>query len=143
MAQYDSDEDPYVVIERHSGGVGSFLLGIAVGAGLALLFAPQSGDETRRDIRLRARRARRAAERVATDVADSVTDTFGDARRRVEEQIDSARQAIDLKREQVNRAVEAGRLAAEDARVELEQRIAEAKADGAGASPPPVSPYSG
>src|SRR5262249_59675829 len=57
------DDQPYVVIEKQSGGggLGSFVVGLAIGAGLALLFAPQSGEATRRDLRRRARRAKRAA----------------------------------------------------------------------------------
>ncbi|HEY4218541.1 MAG TPA: YtxH domain-containing protein [Gemmatimonadaceae bacterium] len=130
MSRYEyEDDDPYIVIERHDGpSVAPFLVGLAVGAGLALLMAPRSGAATRRDIKRRARRAQRAAEHVVTDVKDGVMDTFEEARRRVEEQIDTAREAIDLKRRQVNRAMEAGRAAAQEARGELEQRIAETKA---------------
>ena len=129
MSRYDlDDDDRVVVIEQHSAGVTPFLVGIALGAGLALLFAPSSGIETRRQIRQRAMRVRRKAEQVANDVTDTVTETFQDARRRVEERIDSARDAIDLKRRQVHRAMEAGRAAAQEARDELEDRIAENKA---------------
>jgi|KBSSwiStaDraftv2_1062776.scaffolds.fasta_scaffold192541_2 gas vesicle protein len=133
---YDDEDQPYIVIERRSdAGVGSFLLGLALGAGAALLLAPRSGAATRRDIKRRALRVRRAAENVASDVTDTVVDTFHDARRRVEDQIDSARHAIDVKRQQVQRAMEAGRAAAQEARDELEQRIAETKAAyGAGAA---------
>jgi gas vesicle protein len=122
------DDDRYVVIENHSAGIGPLLIGIAVGAGIALLFAPRSGEATRRDIKRRAMRVRRAAEQVATDVADTVSDSFNDARRRVEEKLDAARDAVDIKRQQVQRAMEAGRVAARQARDELEQRIAETKA---------------
>jgi hypothetical protein len=38
------------------------------------------------------------------------------------------RQAVDLKKQQVHRAMDAGRAAAREAREELEQRIAETKA---------------
>jgi gas vesicle protein len=137
MSRYQFEDDqPYVVIERHSeGGVGPFLLGIALGAGVALLLAPRSGAATRRDIKRRALRVRRAAENVATDVTDTVVDTFQEARRRVETQIDSALQVVDMKRQQVQRAMEAGKAAAQEAREELEQRIAETKASyRAGAS---------
>ena len=133
MSRYEFDDDePYVVIERHTTSVAPFLVGLAFGASVALLFAPRSGAATRRNIKRRARRARAAAEQVANDVTETVVDTFEDARRRVEEQIDSARAAIDLKRRQVNRAVEAGRVAAHEARDELENRIAEKKAAYAG-----------
>jgi gas vesicle protein len=130
MSRYEfEDGEPYVVIERHDApSVAPFVIGLAIGVGAALLFAPRSGVETRRHITMRARRVRRAAGQVATDVTDSVADTFDQARRRVEERIDSARAAIDLKRRQVNRAMEAGRMAAQEARDELEQRIAETKA---------------
>jgi gas vesicle protein len=129
MSRYDfDDDDRYVVIENHSAGVGPFLVGLAVGAGIALLFAPRSGEATRRDIKRRAMRVRRAAEQVASDVADTVSDSFNDARRRVEEKIDAAREAVDMKKQQVQRAMEAGRAAAREARSELEQRLAETKA---------------
>jgi gas vesicle protein len=130
MSRYDFDDsEPYVVIERHdSAGITPFLIGLAVGAGVALLFAPRSGAATRRQLRRRARQVQIAAEQTATEVADTVVGTFNDARRKVEERIDTARQAIDLKRHQVTRAMDAGRAAAREARDELEQRIAETKA---------------
>ncbi|HEY2378528.1 MAG TPA: YtxH domain-containing protein [Gemmatimonadaceae bacterium] len=140
---YDFDEDePYVIIEKQSGTLSSFFVGLAIGAGLALLLAPQSGAQTRHGLQRRARRAQRAARHVANDVTDTVVDTFRDARRRVEERIDSAREAIEVKKEQVHRAMEAGRAAAHQAREELERRIAETKASyqaGADAAPPPRS----
>ena len=128
MRRVDYDDEPAVIIERNSGGVGSFLLGVAIGAAAALLLAPQSGAATRRDLRRGARRARRAANDLAGDISTRVTDTFEQARDRVEHGIDTARQAIDLKKRQVSRAMEAGRAAAQQARDELERRIAETKA---------------
>src|SRR5687767_438019 len=128
MRRADYDDEPAVIIERHSGGVGSFILGVAVGAAVALLLAPQSGAATRRDLRRGARRARRAAHDLAGDIQGRVTDTFDHARERVETGIDTARQAIELKKRQVSRAMEAGRAAAQQARDELERRIAETKA---------------
>jgi gas vesicle protein len=124
----DYDDEPAVIIERHSGGVGSFLIGVAIGAAAALLLAPQSGAATRRDLRRGARRAKRAARDIAGDLQTRVSDTFEQARGRVEQGIDTARQAIDLKKRQVTRAMEAGRAAAQQAREELERRIAETKA---------------
>src|SRR3954471_15007869 len=127
--EYDDEDDRIVVVERGGeSGIGTFLLGAAIGAGLALLFAPQSGADTRADIKRRARKARDTASRVAGDVSGRVTDTFQDARRRVEEQIDTAREAIQTKRDQVRDAMDAGRMAAEEARMDLETRLAETKA---------------
>jgi gas vesicle protein len=128
--EFDEDDGRYVVIERHDtgSGIGTFLLGAAIGAGLALLFAPKSGAETRADIRRGARGAKDAASRIAHDVTGTVSDTFQDARRRVEEQIESARQSIEAKKDQVRRAMDAGRAAADEARVDIESRLAETKA---------------
>jgi hypothetical protein len=58
----------------------------------------------------------------------AVVDRYEDARRAVEERIDTARSAIEIKKRQASEAVRAGRQAAHDARDELERRIAEGKA---------------
>ena len=133
------DDEPYVVIEKHEGSVGSFLMGLAVGAGIALLFAPRSGEETRRAIGDGARRVRDRATDAVEDATEAVTDTFDAARARVEERIESVRNAVELKKQQVMSAVDAGRAAAEHARDELERRIAETKAAYRGATEPASS----
>ena len=129
---FDDDDDPYVIIEKSSGGMSGFLLGLAVGAGLALLFAPQSGAETRARLSRSARRVRRAAVDAAgnavSGVTDKVSDTFESARRKVEEKIDATRDAIETKKDQVQRAVREGQAAARQARADLEKRLAETKA---------------
>ena len=59
----DHDDVRTIVIERESGGgVGSFLLGAIVGAGIALLFAPKSGEETQEELKQHAGRLRVLAE---------------------------------------------------------------------------------
>jgi len=129
MSDYDwDDEGPYVVIERNEPGVSAFVMGIAIGAGLALLFAPRTGIETRRELQRPARRVGDQAQDFVAEVSDSVTERFHVARANVESRIDSAKQAVEIKRRQVTNAVDAGRAAAQQARVELEQRIAETKA---------------
>jgi gas vesicle protein len=129
---YDEDEPygraPYVIVERREPGVGSFLLGVALGAGVALLLAPQSGEETRREIARRARRAQDAAQDFVEDVSGTVADKFQEVRATVEERIEATLDAVDDKKRRVSNAFNAGRAAARDARGELEQRIAESKA---------------
>jgi gas vesicle protein len=131
---YDDDEpyilrEPYVVVEKHQGpGVGSFLMGLALGAGVALLLAPQSGEETRREIGRRARRAQEAAQDFVEDVSGTVADKFQEVRATVEERIEATLEAVDDKKRRVSNAYHAGRAAAREARGELEQRIAESKA---------------
>jgi len=130
---YDDDsyvERPYVIVERGEAGagIGPLLLGLALGAGVALLFAPQSGEETRRAVARRARRAQEAAQDFVGDVSGTVADKFNQVRTSVEERIDATFEAVDAKKRQVSNAVEAGRAAARQTRGELEHRIAERKA---------------
>ena len=127
MRHHDHDE-PYIVIEKHSGGVSELLIGALIGAGVALLFAPRSGRETRADISRRARAAQDRVRDVAEGVTDQVVDRYEGARARIEEQIETAREAIVSKKDQVSRAMEAGREAAIQARSDLERRLAETKA---------------
>ncbi len=129
---YDDDEpydrEPYMIIERREAGVGSFLIGLALGAGVALLLAPQSGEETRRGLALRARRAQDAAQDFVEDMSGTVADKFQEVRASVEERIEATLDSVDNKKRRVSNAFHAGRAAAREARGELEQRIADSKA---------------
>ena len=129
---YDDEEpylrEPYVIVERNEPGVGSFLIGLALGAGVALLLAPQSGEETRRALARRAQRAQDAAKDFVEDVSGTVADKFQEVRATVEERIEATLDAVDDKKRRVSNAFHAGRAAAREARGELEQRIAESKA---------------
>ncbi|MEP6704663.1 MAG: YtxH domain-containing protein [Acidobacteriota bacterium] len=126
--EWNDDDEPMIVIERNEPGVGTFIAGLAIGAGIALLFAPRSGEETRRDLERRARKVGSQAQDFVSEVTESVGQKIQDAKESVENRFDSARNAVELKRRQVTNAVDAGRTAAQQARVELEQRIAETKA---------------
>ncbi len=92
MAQGNDDS---VVIERGSGGgVGLFVLGVAIGAGLALLFAPQPGEDTRAALARGSRKARRRAR----ELMESARETAADTREALEERLarhHSARSAHD------------------------------------------------
>ena len=129
---YDDDpyvvERPYVIVERREAGFGPLIIGLALGAGVALLLAPQSGEETRRVIARRARRAQEAAQDFVEDVSGTVADKFNEVRATVEERIEATFEAVDARKRQVSNAVEAGRAAARRTRGELEDRIAERKA---------------
>ena len=131
---YYEDEDPYydvapyVIVEKREAGIGPFLLGIALGAGAALLFAPQTGEETRAGIARSARRVQQNAQGFVEDVSENVADKFRQVRASVEERIEATFDAVDDKKRRMSNAYHAGRAAAREARGELEQRIADTKA---------------
>jgi gas vesicle protein len=114
----DNGDQPYIVIERDSGGAfGTFVLGALVGAGLALLLAPQSGAETQEEIKEHALRLKSAAE-----------DRVREAQRTLEDRLEQARTGVQGRVESVKDAVEAGRRAAFEARDELEVKLERSKA---------------
>jgi gas vesicle protein len=129
----DPDDDRLVIVEREesSSPLGAFVLGAVLGAGLALLLAPQSGADTRRTLRTQARKAAGATRKAAGTVADKVGSAYAQARAELEMRLDVARTTIDGKREEVERAMAAGREAARQAREDVQRRIAEQRA-GAG-----------
>ncbi|HEX5435780.1 MAG TPA: YtxH domain-containing protein [Gemmatimonadaceae bacterium] len=129
MTRYEEiDDEPIVIVQRHGRGMSTFLWGMAIGAGIALLYAPRSGEETRRDLRHRARRVQGAAQDAAGELKESMTGRYQTARRSVEERLDSAKRALEIRKEQASQAIRAGREAADQARRELEARLAETRA---------------
>jgi gas vesicle protein len=132
----DDDDDRLVIVEREDGGnvLGAFVLGAVVGAGLALLLAPGSGADTRRTIKAQARRATDATKRAAGGAAEKVGSAFAQARAELELRLETAKASLEGKREEVERAMAAGREAARQAREDVQRRIAEQRgADAPGA----------
>jgi gas vesicle protein len=130
----DHDDLPYIVIEKHSGGgFGTFLWGALLGAGVALLLAPRSGEETQEEIRERVRRLREAAEDRVTGVRDSVNDSVSRTRDRIQDRIDTVRDTLESRADQARNALDEGRRAARDARSELQRRVDEARSAAADA----------
>ncbi len=80
----------------------SFLLGGLVGAGVALLLAPQSGPETRRRIK-----------EFADDVSEKATGYVGQAKEKVVTTVGKAKDMYEEKKTALNAAVEAGKEAYE------------------------------
>jgi len=113
----NNDDMPYIVIDRDSGGLGSFLVGALVGAGLALLFAPQTGEETQEEIRERAKKLRSAAE-----------DRIREAQQILEVRLESVREELHERVDQIKEAVDSGRQAAVEARGDLSEKLDRSKA---------------
>lgn len=86
----------------NNGGskVAFFLAGAGIGAIVALLFAPKTGQETRDYITQRAGESR-----------DRVTERSKEYRQRAEGYVDKARDAVAKQKEQLSAALEAGKQA--------------------------------
>jgi gas vesicle protein len=121
------DNREIIVVEQdRASGVGLFVLGAALGAGLALLLAPASGEETRERLRREARRLKSSAE----DAYDDFKEHFEEFREDVEEKVEDAKDSVAratraLKGDGERRTRKSGTAAA---REELERRLADARA---------------
>lgn len=84
--------------EHRSSTLLTFLLGGAIGAGLALLLAPESGSEMRHKLR-----------ESVDEAGDWATETFEDARYKVTDSAEKIAQIATDKKDEVVTAFEAGK----------------------------------
>lgn len=117
------DSGREVVYVERGGDVSAkwFLWGALAGAVVALLYAPATGEQTRRGVQRRLRKLRAMAE----EKVDELTEQFGDRRQRVEDWLEDAEEVLEVddegfedEEEDVERATP---------RAELEQRLARAR----------------
>lgn len=132
MARDEYDDERVVLVDRRRDtGLGMLLLGLAIGAGAALLLAPASGRETRERLQRGARRAGKRVRDFADDMGDEVTDRVSRVRDRTREavgsRVEAVRDAVETRTDAVRHAVDVGRDAALRARAELERNLADAK----------------
>ena len=101
------DEQHTVIIE-HDGRreIGAFLLGALVGAGIALLLAPETGAETQKRLREQAKKLKDLTEGRVREWRDDLGSRMGPAKV----------------------VVDQGRQIAADARAELEEKLERSKA---------------
>jgi gas vesicle protein len=90
-------EREVVYVERGDAGLKPILLGALLGLAVGLLFAPQSGEETRRVVRRRLRKARALAEEKVGELSEKITSERprGERRRRREDPRDEARSDLE------------------------------------------------
>lgn len=82
----------------------AFLAGGILGAGIALLYAPQSGKKTRREIQKTAKKLKNAGYEIVDEAIHKVADVVGDVKDRAEELIYQGRDLTDdIKNELVSR----------------------------------------
>jgi len=107
------DETSHIIIEQDRGSsVVPFLLGALLGAGVALLFAPRSGEETQAELRARASKLRDAAEVKLRKVQADLEDRVGAVREAVDAGRTTARDTAREVRDELSERLERTRAAA-------------------------------
>ncbi len=95
MAGEDVERE-VVYIERDGGSIQPLLLGALLGLAVGLLFAPQSGEETRRGLQRRLRKVRALAEEKVGELSEKIVGDWAAPAPTREEQREEAR--TDLER---------------------------------------------
>ena len=98
---------PDTVVNRNSAAV--FIAGALLGAGVALLLAPQSGRKTRRDLSHLAEKTRNKVEAAQLELRHSIDNIVEDAAERIEEGLNRGIDWTDSKVAELQRALDAGR----------------------------------
>jgi gas vesicle protein len=91
----------------------AFVMGAAIGGGLALLAAPSSGKETRDKIR-----------EMADEAGDRIKKMSDDAQTRIRETIQEGKETLQEKKDLIKSAVEAGKEAMEAERSKHQEQPA-------------------
>lgn len=116
MRHRDRDiEERVVVVESGGSSVGWFVIGAALGAGIALLYAPRSGEETRRRIGRRWDDFKDEAEEKLEELQEGLAEGKEKIRAKIERLVESDRED---RRESRSAS----------ARDELERRLTDARA---------------
>jgi gas vesicle protein len=101
--------------QHESGNLSVFIAGALVGAGIALLFAPQSGSQMRGFLRDYAARAKDELD----DVIDRGNDAWESARERGEEFVEKGKESLREAGRQAKGFADAGLKAVNEAKDEL------------------------
>jgi gas vesicle protein len=107
--------------DRNSAGTAilAFLVGGVVGAGVALLFAPASGAETRRRIREAADDLRERTEELVEESRERIADLVSDGRERIEDLVTHGQESLSTLSANLRALVEEGRRAYRQRRDDL------------------------
>ena len=99
----------------------SFLVGSALGAGIALLFAPQSGEYTRREMREKAERTIIKMHRMEDELKLTISDLIQSIRLKAHQLMDDGKELAELKKQEILETIAAGTKALEKERYKLEK----------------------
>lgn len=105
-----------------------FLLGGIVGAAIALLMAPQSGEETRDDLRSRGIELRTRGEEFSNEAMTQAQKLAEEGQKRATEAQERSRLALEEQKSRLQEAIDAGKQAAAQRRSDLMGRFENEKA---------------
>jgi gas vesicle protein len=91
------------------GALGLLAVGAVIGAGVALLLAPRTGDETREILREKSSDFAKQARERGSEWAKRAQETVGEAQTRAQEYLGRGRDAVEDTSAQLKAAFEAGR----------------------------------
>ncbi|UCF36510.1 MAG: YtxH domain-containing protein [Acidobacteriota bacterium] len=103
-----------------------FLIGGFVGASVALLFAPKTGEETRQLLESKYRTGTEELNRRVRSGREYITHAKEDLTERVSGTVDRGREVIAKQKDQISSAIEAGKKAYDEEKAKLESNPEEA-----------------
>jgi gas vesicle protein len=102
------------------------LIGSAVGAAVAILYAPQGGTDTRELIRHKGTEAKEKVTEVASNVKSTVGQKADQIRTTTHDLVDKGKGFVETKKSQITAAVDAGKEAYTRKKEELQSEVGEA-----------------
>ena len=100
----------------------SFVTGGLVGAGIALLYAPQSGERTREEIKEKAERTIIKVQRIEEEIKDSINQLLGDIRSKVNLLIEEGKDVAEDKKQELLAAIETGKKVLDEQKGRLQKK---------------------
>jgi len=107
---------------RATVGAMMLIAGGVIGAGMALLFAPQSGRRTRRHLARYSRKARNQAEEMVKDAAVSITEVIEDLGDKTSEFVERGGEVAEGWRRHLLESIDRGQKNLEKQRQKLSER---------------------
>jgi gas vesicle protein len=106
---FPGKENPVPDIAVNKNSAVAFIAGALLGAGVALLLAPQSGRKTRRDLRHLAEKTRNRVEAAQIRLRHSIDNIFGGAAEKIEQGLNQGVDWTESKIDDLQHALDAGR----------------------------------